>query len=306
MISVCVHIYNYYAYPLVRRLVTQIEQMKAEADFEIVCIDDCSNGYYLNQNNGIVDIAKYLRLKEHIGKGRTMSLFPKYASGEWFLFVDADSKLPDDFLKTYRKQTDKKVGAVVGGATFDPRDNDKEHRLRYRYGTQVENRPVAERNKHPYQLFCARNFMIRREAFDKVKPDPRMAQYGHLSLMLGYRLQTNHIPTLHINNPVTVDYVESNAEFLNKSVDEVEDLVKIYNEMWEDQGFCRQERLISAYARLRRMGLCGIYYRLFSMVKPLVESQLVGGSAVSLRMFRRYKLWVFIQGTRYPERKKEL
>ncbi|MBR1549704.1 MAG: glycosyltransferase family 2 protein [Bacteroidales bacterium] len=306
MISICVHIYNYYAYPLVRRLTTQIEQMKAEEEFEIVCIDDCSKGYYLNQNTGIVDIAKYLRLKEHVGKGRTMGLFPKYTSGEWLLFVDADSKLPDQFLKTYMQYVDKKVGAVVGGAIYDPRDNDHEHRLCYRYGTKVECRPVAERAKHPYQLFNARNFMIRRETFEKVKVDPRMGRYGHLSLMLGYRLQMNHIPTLHVDNPVTVGYVESNAEYLNKTVEEVENLVKIYNEMWEDQRFCRQERIISSYARLRRMGLCGIYYRLFGMTKALVESQLVGGTTVSLKIFRRYKLWHFIQAARYPDKKKEL
>ena len=54
MISVCIPIYNYYAYPLVRRLVTQRDNLKNPGEVEIVCIDDHSSGYYLSQNNGIV------------------------------------------------------------------------------------------------------------------------------------------------------------------------------------------------------------------------------------------------------------
>ena len=305
MISVCVHIYNYYAYPLVRRLVTQMEQLNGSNDFEIVCIDDCSKGYYLNQNTGICDLAKYLRLNEHIGKGRTMNLFPKYANGEWLLFVDADSKLPDNFLKTYKKYLGSRADVVAGGVAYDLRDNDKEHRLRYRYGTKVEHRPVAERRKHPYTLFSERNFMIRRQVFENVKVPPQLCRYGHLGLLLGYRIQLAKVPLLHIDNPVTMGYVESNAEYLNKAVEEVADLVKIYDEMWEDQRFCRQIRLINSYSRLRRMGLCGIYYRLFRLMKVLLESQLVGGNIISLKVFKWYKVGVFIQKARYPQKEAE-
>lgn len=40
MISVCIPVYNYHAYPLVRSLSSEIEQLGAQDRFEIVCIDD--------------------------------------------------------------------------------------------------------------------------------------------------------------------------------------------------------------------------------------------------------------------------
>ena len=39
MISICIPIYNYYAYPLVRRLVNQIEQYGAQEQVEVIEAD---------------------------------------------------------------------------------------------------------------------------------------------------------------------------------------------------------------------------------------------------------------------------
>ena len=62
MISICIPIYNHYAYPLVRRLARQIASADAEK-YEIVCIDDHSSGYYVNQNKGIAELARIHKVK---------------------------------------------------------------------------------------------------------------------------------------------------------------------------------------------------------------------------------------------------
>lgn len=303
MISICVPIYNFYAYPLIRRLVTQIDQLKARDEFEVVCIDDHSSGYYLNQNNGICDIATYLRLGENIGRARIRNIFLKYTKGERLIFLDNDSIVPDNFLKTYRKYVDDKCDVIVGGRTYDQRGDDQQHRLRYLYGTQIESRTVEERKKNPYKSFMTNNFMIRRSVLEKIKFDPRLSKYGHEDTLFGYRLEVNKIPIRHIDNPVVNGYVESNAEFLHKTVEGIENLVTIYNFMWEDQHFCRTVKLLKTYGDLRRMGLQGIVYFLFKLFKSPMETHFVNGTAISLKQFNFYKLGLFIQKMHYEKQK---
>lgn len=305
MISICIPIYNYYAYPLVRRLTTQISKMNAEEDFEVVCIDDHSSGYYLNQNNGICDIATYLRLAENIGRARIRNIFLKYTKGEWLLFLDNDSIVPERFLKNYKKYVNDKCDVIVGGRVYDGRGDDQEHRLRYLYGTMVESRDVDERNKNPYKSFMTNNFMIRRSVFEKIKFDPRLAKYGHEDTLFGYRLEENKIPILHIDNPVVNGDVETNVEFLHKTIEGVENLVMIYNFMWEDQRFCHSVRLLNTYAKVRRWGLLKLVYKLFSTVKSPLESHLVSGTGISLRQFNFYKLGYFIQKMHFDESDQE-
>ena len=102
MISICIPIHNFYAYPLARRLSNQAKS--ANIDVEIICIDDHSSGYYLTQNKGLSEVSQYIKLAENIGRARIRTLFLKYATGEYLLFLDDDSLVPDDkFLRKYSK-----------------------------------------------------------------------------------------------------------------------------------------------------------------------------------------------------------
>lgn len=305
MISVCIPVYNYYVYPLVRRLTTQIEQLNAQEEFEVVCIDDHSNGYHLNQNKGVVELAQYLRLGENVGRARIRNLFLKYAKGEWLLFLDNDSLIPDNFLKIYRKYVNGPDDVVVGGRVYDQRFDDQEHRLRYLYGTTIESRSAEERSKQPYQSFMTNNFMIRRSVFEHIKFDPRLSKYGHEDTLFGYQLSVEKVPIKHIDNAVVNGYVESNAEFLNKTVEGIESLVQIYDFMWEDQRFCRTVKLLEFYGHVRRMGLLGVVYRIFKLFKRPMENHFVRGTAISLKQFNFYKLGTFIMKMHYSNTDEE-
>ena len=302
MISICIPVYNYYVYPLVRRLTTQIEQLNAQDEFEVVCIDDHSSGYHLNQNMGVVEMAQYLRLGENIGRSRIRNLFLKYTKGDWLLFLDNDSQVPENFLKNYRKYVDGPDDVVVGGRIYDKRDDDQEHRLRYLYGTEIESKSAAERSREPYKSFMTSNFMIRRRVLERIKFDPRLSKYGHEDTLFGYRLAVAEVPIRHIDNPVVNGYVETNAEFLNKTIEGIENLVKIYDFMWEDQRFCRTIKLLDFYGRVRRMGLQGLVYRVFKLFKTPMENHFSNGTALSLKQFNFYKLGIFIQKMHYEKK----
>lgn len=297
MISVCIPIYNHYVYPLVRRLSTQAAASKE--DYEIVCIDDHSSGYYANQNNGIAEMATLVTLEKNVGRASIRNMFLKYAKGEYLLFLDCDSLVPDNFLKAYAKTLGGNPSVVVGGRVYDESANDIEHRLRYLYGTKVESRPVEVRRQDPYSSFQTSNFMVRRDVLERLPFDENISKYGHEDTLFGYRLEQHNIPILHIDNPVVNGDVEVNAEFLHKTVEAVENLAEIYDRMWEDQHFCESVRLLRTYNRVRRMGVHGLVYRVFKMFKAPMESHFVSGRGISLKQFSFYKLGVFIKQLHY-------
>lgn len=298
MISICIPIYNHYTYPMVRRLARQIANADADS-YEIVCIDDHSSGYYISQNKGIAELATYVLLENNVGRARIRNLFLQYAKGEYLLFLDCDSQVPENFVKEYAKTLARKPAVVVGGRVYDDTFNDREHRLRYLYGTKVESRPLLERLKNPYRSFMTNNFMVRRDVLDKIRFDESLTKYGHEDTLFGYRLEQNHIPILHIDNPVINGQVEENAEFLHKSVEAVENLAKLYDDMWEDQRFCHSVRLLNTYNRVRRMNLQGVVYWLYKVFKTPMESHFVSGNSISLKQFNFYKLGMFIKLLHY-------
>lgn len=299
MISICIPIHNFYAYPLARRLANQAKTLKA--DIEIICIDDHSSGYYLSQNASLEEVSQYIKLAENIGRSRIRNLFLKYAKGEYLLFLDDDSLVPDGFLKKYVNAVGSNPDVVVGGRVYDERGNDQEHRLRYLYGTKIESRTVEERRKNPYRSFMSSNFAIRRDVLENIRFDKRISKYGHEDTLFGYRLEQAGVKITHIDNPVTNGQVETNAEFLHKTVQAVDNLVSIYNFMWEDQRFCQSVNLLRAYGRVRRLGLHKVVYRVFRMMKTPMESHFVSGTGISLKQFNFYKLGIFIQKIHFED-----
>ena len=298
MISICIPIYNHYTYPLVRRLDTQIASAGRE-DYEIVCIDDHSSGYYLNQNKGIGELARYIQLEKNVGRASIRNLFLKYAKGEYLLFLDCDSIVPEQFVKTYAKTLGSNPSVVVGGRVYDERYNDTKHRLRYLYGTKLESQPVAVRRVNPYRSFQTSNFMVRRDVLEHIPFDESISKYGHEDTLFGYQLEQYMVPILHIDNPVVNGEVEENAEFLHKTVEAVESLAEIYDRMWEDQRFCESVRLLHTYNRVRRLKLQKLVYNVFNLVKGPLESRFVSGNGINLKYFSFYKLGVLIKQIHY-------
>lgn len=294
MISICIPIYNFYAYPLVRRLVNQVEQQNAQEQVEVVCIDDHSSGYYLNQNMGICDIATYLRLEKNIGRARIRNLFLKYAKGDWLLFLDNDAQVPDSYIKNILKYQNVETDVVFGGTSYDPRLDDQQYHLRYLVGTATESFSADQRTADPYCKLKVNNMMIRRPLFERIKFDPRITSYGYEDVLFAYRLEAARIPVLHVDNPIIHGTLESNTEYLRMAIEAVETLADIYGFMWEDQRFCHSVPLLKTYNKVRRWKMLGVTYRLFKLFKTPMESHFASGKAISLRQFEFYRLGILI------------
>ena len=288
MISVCIPIHNYDVLPLAESIVAQ------DAEVELVCIDDGSTTEFIEHNRPIEKMGKYIVLGENVGRARVRNRFLDHAQGDWLLFLDNDSLVPENFLKAYRDYMSDAVDVIVGGRIYDNRGDNPEHRLRHLYGTRVESQPAAVRRRNPYRSFMTNNFMVRRRVMEQIGFDSRLSQYGHEDTLFGYRLEQQHVPILHIDNAVVNGYVESNEEFLQKTVEGVGSLVQIYGFMKEDAAFCRSVRLLRAYNVVRVWHLQGLVRSLFQHRQKRMEASFLSGNDYSLRQFNFYKLGTFI------------
>ena len=288
MLSVCIPIHNYNVLPLAESIVAQ------DNDVELVCIDDGSSQEYIELNRPIEKIGKYIVLGENVGRARVRNLFLEHTHGKWLIFLDNDSEVPDDFLKKYRAQMDGLAQVVVGGRIYDQRGNDTLHCLRYRYGTRVESQTALVRCGHPYRSFMTNNFMIRRSLLEQIGFDARLNHYGHEDTLFGYRLEQNRTPIAHIDNAVVNGYVETNEEFLQKTVEGVESLVQIYGFMKDDACFCNSVRLLRAYDKVCKWHLQGLVTFVFHKYQKKYEKNILSGKCQSLKKFNFYKLGTFI------------
>lgn len=289
MISVCIPIHNYYVLPLVQSIAAQAD------DVEIVCIDDGSSQEYIERNRPIADLGQYIVLGKNVGRACVRNLFLQYAKGEYLLFLDDDCIVPEGFIDRYFEAVKKNPDVVVGGRVYDGRFDDRAHRLRYKYGLRVECRSAEERGREPYRSFMTNNFLVSRNVMDNIRFDERLTGYGHEDTLFGYRLKQHGVNIMHIDNPVTNADVETNAIFLDKSVEAVESLSKIYDFMQDDDDFCRSVRLLHTYRFLRRAGLCQLVFVAFRCVRSCTKAMLESGCCISLKIFNFYKLGIFIE-----------
>ena len=293
MISVCIPVYNYDACPLARNLASQAAALEAEV--ELVFIDDHSDADWRERNKALAGWGTYIELEENVGRARIRNMFLQHTRGDYLLFLDVDSEVKEGFLARYAAVLDGHPAVVVGGRVYDRRGDDKEHRLRYLYGTQVESKTLEWRRSHPYQSFMSNNFMVRRDVLEQHPFDERISRYGHEDTLFGHRLEQNGIEVLHIDNPVVNGEVERNADFLQKTVEAVQNLASIDDMMEDDALFAQRVRLVDTYRRLRQWHLTAPVEWLHSLLRRPLESHFVSGNAVSVAQLNFYKLGLFIK-----------
>jgi len=294
LISVCIPVHNYDVVPLAKSIADEIEGSDAEA--ELICIDDGSSDEWLERNKALEKLGTYEIVGKNIGRAQVRNRFLRHAKGDYLLYLDDDSIITKGFLDKYAEVAKEgKYDVAVGGRVYDTRFDDREHHLRYLYGTRIECRNAEERAKEPYRSFMTNNFMVKREVLEALPFDERVREYGHEDTLFGYGLKKAGIAICHIDNPVTNGDVEENGEFLRKSVVAVGTLSDIYDYMDGDGGFCETVRLLHTYNKVLRWGMQPMVLAAFRMSRRCLERRFEGGRGFCLPQFSFYKLGTLIE-----------
>ena len=293
MISVCIPVYNYDVLPLAESLHRQCSAVEGET--ELVFIDDGSDDEWRGRNATLAGYGTYVTLEHNVGRARVRNLFLQHARGEYLLFLDNDSQVPDGFLSRYAALEAERPDVVVGGRVYDRYSDRPECHLRYLYGVEAECRTAEQRRRQPYRSFMTCNFMVKREVLRRIPFDERLTRYGHEDTLFGFRLMQEGVPIVHIDNPVVNGDLEPNGVFLQKTGEAVQNLVQLYDMMAGDERFCRSVRLLDAYRTARKTHTTRLVHTAYRLLRRPLESHFIEGNAISVKQFSFYKLGLFIE-----------
>ena len=205
---------------------------------------------------------------------------------EWLLFIDSDmtlhnGKLIDNYINTETE------GAIYGGYEIRGDETLLRGNLRYKYEKSASrNNSATERHRSQYDKFHISNFAIRRAVMLDHPLDERITRYGHEDLLFGKTLELSGIRITHIDNPVTFEDFETNADFMAKTEESVAMLCELENEL---RDFSNIIKLTERLERLRLTPAVRLFYKIFS---NRLKSNLTGNKP-SVLLFNIYKLGMF-------------
>ena len=218
-ISILIPTYNHVCVELVSTLQRQASQLPIS--YEIIVADDGSTlAETIKANRAINDYtnSRYIERPENAGRAAIRNYLAEKASQPWLLFIDSDMVVRrPDFLRQYVDTSDEQAvwdgGICVGGDAKLLSRN-----LRYQYERAAEHEHTAERRQQePYRDFHTANFMAPRQLMLKNPFDLRFRHYGYEDVLFGMQLERRHIPIYHIDNPLSFEVFEENAQFLDKT-----------------------------------------------------------------------------------------
>ncbi len=295
MLSILIPVFNFDIRELVAALRKQA--IKLNIDFEIRCYDDASNQNFSQLNKTVASFDKVIfqRLEKNIGRSAIRNKLAADAAFDNLLFMDCDSKLPDDdFLKKYIEKTDHQ-SIIYGGRSYETQPpTDHKKYLRWKYGIGREAIPFAIRVKNPYDSFMTNNFLVPKKTFLKIGLDEAMKGYGHEDTKFGYMLLLQHIPIIHINNPLIHIGLEDTDEFLEKTNEGLKNLLYLYRQQHIPLSHLRSIRLLRYFNFLNRSGTRKAFLFVYQMMSATVEKNLNSGNA-KLFYFDLYRLGKFTE-----------
>ncbi len=287
MISILIPTYNYNIFSLVENLHKQCES--AAIAYEILVLDDASTDKKIIEENSKINLLAHCSfqiLEENIGRSKIRNLLAEKASFDWLLFLDADTfPSTSKFIEKYLAAISEGSPVVFGGIKY-PENKSENYSLRHKYGTERESLPLVERLKNPYRSFITMGFAIKKEVFQKIKFNEKLAGYGYEDSVFAYDLQKNNIPLQHIDNPVVHLNLETNADFIKKSKLALQNLMSFYKDGVIDG---ETVKILKTYLKIKNLNLLFVSRWFFYIFKNKLLKNL-NSSKPSLFLFDLYRM----------------
>jgi glycosyltransferase involved in cell wall biosynthesis len=304
-ISLLVPVYDYDIIALVHGMKSALG--KVPELFEILIGDDGSSPEYHEKYKTLEgEGVKLISSEKNIGRAAIRNKLAMEASGDFLLFIDADTVLPGTAEAYFRKWLPMMsiYRVICGGILYhDAPPGDPDKLLRWKYGKWREQRRASEKNKNPHEWFSTFNVLIEKTVFSKIRFNEELKQYGYEDTLMGYQLKKAGIEVLHIDNGLIHEGLETNKEFLNKTKLGIENLSKLYNNVTDKMTFSRTVNVLRTYNILRFSRLTGLFARIYIKFRDRMEIQLESGK-ISVLLFRFYKVCMFCTFREIHSRKK--
>ncbi len=291
MLSICIPIYNQNVTKLVTDLKKQMDQVSFST--ELILIDDDSESKYKILNEPVCSQYQYYKLEANVGRSKIRNLFLKYAKYDYLLFLDCDAQIISDNLLMiyYYYLSEKNYDVICGGSIYPEEKPDRNKYLRWKNGHQRETILPEKRMLSPYGSFMTSNVVIKKSVFCHTTFDESLVEYGHEDTLFGFALMKKKVPLLHIYNPVLNADLDVNKVFVEKIEKSLGNLVLIIERIDYDPDFITNNKLLSLFFKLKKIGIIPIFRLCFYLTQPLIKAYLISGLS-NLRVFDIYKLGV--------------
>ena len=287
MLSILLPVYNCNCVALVTELQRQCTE--CGTDFEIIVADDCSSvASYIEHNLRIerLDGVRYITRKQNVGRSAIRNFLISQAQGEWLLFIDGDLTLDNPYF--IRRYLQTKSNVVVGGIRIGGDPDRWKNNLRYRYEKAYEQKNTPQdRQCHATKHFRTTNFLAHKDIMMDHPFDENFVQYGYEDVLFGKSLAMDHIAITHIDNPITLDFFESNSEFLDKTEQSLRTLYTFRNQL---KGY---SQLLETAEKIKKLHLQKLVNAAYFLVGQRIKKHLQGNNP-SIFLFNVYKLMYYI------------
>lgn len=287
MLSILLPVYNCHC----RALVTELQRQCVESgtEFEIIVADDGSSvTSYVEHNLRIerLEGVRYITRKQNVGRSAIRNFLISQAQGEWLLFIDGDLTLDNPhFIRRYLQT---KSNVVVGGIRIGGDPDIWKDNLRYRYEKAYEQKnTLQDRQCHATKHFRTTNFLAHKDIMTEHSFDENFVQYGYEDVLFGKSLAMDHIAIMHIDNPITLDFFESNSEFLDKTEQSLRTLYTFRNQL---KGY---SQLLETAEKIKKLHLQKLVNAAYFLVGQRIKKHLQGNNP-SIFLFNVYKLMYYI------------
>lgn len=160
--------------------------------------------------------------------------------------------------------------------------------LRYRYEKAYEQKNTPQdRQCHATKHFRTTNFLAHKDIMMEHSFDENFVQYGYEDVLFGKSLAMDHIVITHIDNPITLDFFESNSEFLDKTEQSLRTLYTFRNQL---KGY---SQLLETAEKIKKLHLQKLVNAAYFLVGQRIKKHLQGNNP-SIFLFNVYKLMYYI------------
>lgn len=289
MLSILITIFNYNLLPLVKEIHQQCNEL--EIEFEILTQDDASNSVHNIENEKINSLSNcnYISLKKNVGYRENKNLLVRQSKFENLLILDGDCILPNkNFIKNYIAQIPN-YEVVYGGRIHGYKAPSKHQLLRWKYGKYMEDQTVEQRNKNRYRATLFNNTLIKKTVFNQIKFDSSFKKYGNDDTLFSFELQKMNAKIKHIHNPVQHDDIDTNAVYIEKTKNSLDNLYLLYKKQLITKEY---SKMVSLVTKLHTYKITYLLAVLYSVFGTLLERQLKGNQP-SLFVFNVFRLTYF-------------
>jgi len=287
MISVLIPVFNFNVAPLVAAIHSQLLETKQE--FEIICIDDFSTNYYF-ENDKIKELNNviFYKLSSNIGRSKIRNLLAEKATYNWLLFLDADVfPKGKTFIKNYLNCIKlKKEKIFCGGIVYQIQKPEKNKMLRWVYGKDREEISAVKREGKPYSYFFGANFLLHKSVFKTCRFNEIIVKYGYEDVLFATDLKKQSIAINHLDNAVFHLGIETNAIFLAKTKNAIENLYDLNSKnVFKTENI----KILNVYTKVKKYKLTWFLSKIFVLFSKLFEYNLKSNKP-SIFIFDIYKL----------------